>query len=297
MNILTTIDVSSLLYSACYICNKEDNPNKDNFLHYKKTFDEYMQSIIIETKATHLLVFGDGYTSFRKLLFSDFKGDRKERKQIFKFMTDLKYYAFEKWNVINNNLLEADDLCLIHNHNNHHTYEPLSDYETRIKFDKIIIASKDSDLRQGEGLFFNYGYRQSKIPLSEAFETITKDDAEYNLWEQVLIKGHNNKLDYLEGCGKGTAARYLVNFSPKQLKLAVLNAFVFGVDKKKYNTPRNVKGYGLSLGIDKFSNAFKQTYLLRNFTQALRVDPEFKYSYPQKIIQEEEFINPNDLII
>jgi len=281
--ILTIIDISSEYYSTCYNCNKEDDNRRDDFSYYKETFDNYIENILIDTKATHYLAFGDGYTSFRKQLFSDFKGDRKKKSQYFKFMTDLKVYGTTKWIVITNNILESDDLCLIH-------------ANEIISFDKIIIASKDSDLRQFNGNFFDYGYKRKKLHISDAFEEITHDQAIHNLWKQVLIKGHNNKVDYLVACGVESAKGYLAAFSTNQKKLAVLNAFILGMDKEKYIISRNIKGYGLMKGIEKFQKAFTQSYLLRTVEEAQAFDETFTLNDPIEWTKP-EVINDNNLIL
>lgn len=281
MNRLTEIDISSVYYSVIHNCNKEDDPRRDDFSYYKQSFDAYIESILINTKATHYLMFGDGYTSFRKKAFTEFKGDRKS-KPIPKFINDLKNYGRDKWNVITSNILEADDLCLIHTNE-------------IIGFDKIIIASIDSDLRQEEGIFYNYGYKRSNLSLEEAFEVINKEQSRRNLWKQVMIKGHNNKTSFLKGCGKVSAEKYLKPYSINQLKLAALNAFILGIDKKIHDVPRNIKGYGLLKGIDEFSKAFIQSYLLRTIEEALEYDPEFSLYLPNKIVVEEPL--NNDILI
>ena len=286
MNTLTIIDTSPLLYSTCYTCNKEDEPRRNDFSHYTEIFDSYMTSILEETDANYFLAFGDGYTSFRKNTFSNFKGDRK--KPYTKFMLDLKLHAEKKWNIISSNILESDDLCVIH-----------SNFYNKYNFNdsnNMIIATIDSDLRQEKGKFFNFGYRRKNIPVEEAFETVTYEQSIINLWSQVLSKGHNNKSDYLANCGEKCAEKYLKNFSINQLKLATLNAFIQGIDKKRYNVPRNIKGYGLALGIEKFSRAFKQTYLLRTEEEATREDPNFTLSTPTKIIEIDQF-NDDTLIL
>ena len=288
-NILVIIDTAPLLYSTCFVCSKDDNPNKDNFVYYKDTFDNYMQDVILDTKANYYLSFGDGYTSFRKQMFATFKGDRVNKGKP-KFFYDLKKYAQKKWNIISSNILEADDLCLIHNQ----FYSVIAAMipEKGDSFSMVslspIIATIDSDLKQDKGNFYNFGYIRSKITKEKAFQTISEDQGTRNLWQQVLMKGHNNKVDYLVNCGKECAKLYTKPFSIPQLKLAVLNAFINGIDKNKYNMKRNVKGYGLVNGIDKFSKAFTQTYLLRTEEEALEKDPEFTLSSPLKIIEIEE---------
>jgi len=259
------IDTSSLIYGACFNSNKKEK-EYNNFDIYLDALMSYIKNILTDTKATSYILFGDGYTSFRKKRYTDFKGDRKS-KPTPKFFTDLKHYAVETLGMITSNIFEADDLCLLHNR----------------KYGGIV-ASGDSDLRQDKGTFFNYNYHRYNIPLEVAFEELTSDKAEKNLWKQVMKKGHNNKTSYLVGCGEETAKGYLKAFTPAQAKLAAMNAFVFGIDKSKYeDVKRNIKGYGLSVGIREFYNAFSQSYLLRTEEEALELDPEFYFEFPTSV--------------
>lgn len=261
---LTIIDTSSLIYSACYNNSiKEDT--SDDFSTYKQAFDYYINSVLEDTKANYYILFGDGYTSYRKKLFESFKADRT--KPHMKFKSDLTQYAKDTWNMFIHDELEADDLCLI------------AKNECKSKYN-VIIAAIDSDLQQDEGTFFNYGWRRSlykqygdSIPqnikdetFKNAFVTVDQNQANFNLWKQVLIKGHNNKVDYLERCGEDTAINYLKEFY--EYDHAVFIAFILGIKASAFHKiKRNVKGYGLNIGIDKFSKAFKQTYLFRNMEE------------------------------
>lgn len=272
---LVLIDTSSILYIVISNCSKDERTS-DNFKAYKKHYDDFMQGILDDTGADYYIAFGDGWTSFRKQQYSEFKGDRKS-KPTPKFMKDLKQYAKDKWNVVSSNIFESDDLCLIHAHWYRGTV--VDD----LVFTKVIVASPDSDLPQDEGTYFDYGYRKKKISLKEAFLTINKDEAERRLWSRVIIKGHNNKLDYLVGCGIVCASKYLESYTPPQLKLATLNAYIQGIDKKKHGTPKNIKGYGLLKGVEKFRDSFVQTYLIRTFWEAKEIDPDFELVNPLKV--------------
>lgn len=269
---LTLIDFSSLIYAVSYNCSKLDEP--ENYLLYRNTLDNYVKSILEDTQATHYIAFGDSGSSFRKKLFSDFKGNRKTKDFPGLFTTDLKKYAVVKWNLVTNFELEADDLCLIHQS---HAEDLFPGEEV-----SVVIASKDSDLRQVAGTFFDYGYRRANLTVEQAFETLDAKTAKYNLYKHVLIKGHNDKLDYLEGCGKESAEKYLSAFSESQLAMATLNAFMKGINKNTYGIYKNVIGYGESEGIAKFYNAFTQSYLLRTGLEALKYDPRFDLSKPIK---------------
>ena len=271
---LNLIDFSSLYFSVCY--NVSLTEHTDNFAKYKETLDFYVNSILEDTETTNFICFGDGYSSFRKKEFSTFKDDRTAKVKM-KFIKELKDYAEEKYKIITSNYFEADDLILIY----HNYYKD--------KYD-IIISSKDSDLRQYPALFYNYGYRRSiykksigkpseidlKEGLERAFEDVSPKMADFNLWKNVLIKGHNNKSHHLDRCGEETAHNYLLVKDQSEYPNAVLTAFIEGIDKNKYPIKSTVKGYGLYKGIDYFEKSFKQTYLLRNLEESKLIYGDFE---------------------
>jgi 5'-3' exonuclease len=245
---LTIIDGTSLIYSACYNTSV-NNDKTDNFFYYKQTLDHYINSILEDSEANEYIIFGDSTSSYRKRLFDTFKADRVVKKQHIKFKNDLIQYAIEQWGLFINNDLESDDMCLL----THNMYK--DGYN-------VTIASKDSDLRQYPAKFLNYGAYKSGDK-SLLFENITEDNAKFNLWKSVLQKGHNNKIDYLEGCGEVCAEKYLKVFKPSQYPYAVLKAYIDGIPKQD-GIRKEIKGYGYNKGIDKFNNSFRQTYLFRN---------------------------------
>lgn len=289
MNKLILIDFSSLLYSACYNCQVKESIS-DDFKQYKDTLDFYVQSIFDDTEATHYIAFGDGNTSFRKNEFKEFKADRTTKPKM-KFFKELKEYAIDKYKLIIDSKLEADDMLLLVLENIRHIPDEWN----------ILIASKDSDVPQIQGNFYNYSWRRNlyshgktpnKEQLKEGFENafmnLNSEEAAQALWRMVLTKGHNNKYHFLKGCGKETAINYLKGFSTTQLKLAVLNAFINGINPKDYEgVKRKVKGYGLLKGIEWFNNAFRQSYLLRTLDEVIEVNSEFEIPTPI-IIEKDE---------
>jgi len=170
--------------------------------------------------------------------------------------------------------LESDDMCLL----THNQYK--DEYD-------ITIAAIDGDLRQYSAKFFNYGiFRKKDYQIEDGFEIITPEQAQFNLWKQVLIKGHNNKVNYLEGCGEETANSYLSGFRVDQYSFAVIKAYIQGINSVEYKTKRNVKGYGLNKGIDEFNKSFKQTYLFR--TQAELDELGITFGIPEFITKDKD---------
>lgn len=265
---LTIIDGSSLIYSACYNTSVKEDLT-DDFSKYKEALLFYITSILEATKADKYVIFGDQSSSYRKRLFPVFKADRSKQPPM-KFRNDLTYYAINELGFINHPDLESDDMCLL-------THSSLmSEYN-------IIIASKDSDLRQYPATFFDYGIfkeiAKGTKTLEEGFETIDLGNAYLNFWKLVLTKGHNNKSDYLEGCGDVSAKQYLLNNSQREYQDAVLSAFINGINKGD-GIRKDIPGYGLYEGIDKFQKSFVQSYLFRNL-----------YELPKDIVWEIPTLN------
>lgn len=269
---LTIIDGTSLIYSACYNKANDPNINNDDFSFYKQALEFYILNILSATNAEEYIIFGDSRSSYRKKLFSEFKGDRVN-KPLMQFRYDLTDYAYSTLHFYNHEELEADDLCLLAHNHFKSTYN-------------ITIASKDSDLRQYPAKFFNYGIYAKKdaYRIEDAFEEISLEQAQFNLWKSVLTKGHNNKIDYLEGCGDVTSSSYLNGFKVHQYAYAVLKAFIYGIAKDiTKDVKRNVNGYGLNKGIDKFQKSFKQTYLFRNVEELKDLGIEIDFPCPNSL--------------
>lgn len=299
---LVIIDYTSLLYSASYN-TASDEEKVDNFKAYKETVDFYTETILKDTQADFYITVGDGFTSFRKELYPSTKANRTA-KSTMRFLKEIKEYAYEKWNVIVDEVLEADDICLmLHNEFSKKQYNL-----------EVIIASKDSDLRQYPATFYNYGWRrdlfkktngnpseqQTQKALKAAYEYITEEQAEFNLWKSVLIKGHNNKQHYLVGCGEKTADAYLSQVKPWELTTHVLHAFVQGIQKDGDTIKRGVKGLGFYKGIIEFGKSVEQSYLLTTVEEAWQVDSLFdpvhvklqEVAWPEE--EEEEVFEVDD---
>jgi len=290
---LVIIDYTSLLYSACYN-NQVVDEKTDNFKEYRDSIDFYTEAILKDTKADFYIAVGDGFSSFRKVKYPKTKADRKG-KPAMKFLRDLKDYAYDKYSVITNELMEADDICLM-----------LHDYY-KTEYD-VIIASKDSDLKQAPAMFYNYGWRRSlykkgmpdpseadlKKGLKDAFELVDTILADFNLWKSVLIKGHNNKSNYLAGCGEKTAEAYLSSEDDFGSEHSVLYAFIHGIAKNGTTIKRGVKGYGTVKGVSEFAKSFEQSYLLRTFDEMYDKFPETKEGANALWHQVKEVVLPKE---
>ena len=270
---LTIIDFTPLVYKILHRCSKDEN-RKEDFSFYRESLVIELNLILEVTKADYYYCFTEGNTSFRKQLFNHFKADRQKSYVLFK--NDLIKWAKDNLGLIYDDYLESDDYC---------AFYAGVDYIKLFSVSGVCITNKtictiDGDFKQIPGNHYNYNTKE--------FFTVTKEEAEFNLWQQVLIKGHNNKLDYLERCGEDTAIKYL-NKWKKNLRLGTLKAFMDGINKKDYPDIRSsINGYGIAEGTAKFSRAYIQAYLLKNIDEIIKINPEFELKLPMKKVIEEE---------
>ena len=245
---LTIIDLTSLFYSVSYSCQSNNLSLEEGFFLLKDRFT----SILEETNANYYLSFTDKGFSFRREILSKFKNDRPANN--LPYLKELKEFSLSNLQTINHSKLESDDLVILH-------YLYLRD-----KYD-VIIASPDSDLRQIDGLFYNYLYRRNN---SDPFIIVTKEEADLNLWNSVLAGSHNG-LKGLNNCGVGTSTSLLKDKLNKET--IVLDAYINGINFK-----RKVKGLGLIKGINEFRDNFISSYLLRNKEDCESYGIDFTYS-------------------
>jgi hypothetical protein len=294
---LTTIDFTPLIYKVLNNCGK-DSKYKEDFSYYKQKLQEELDTILEVTKADYYYAFMDGETSFRKEKFDTFKGNRIKSYVLFK--SDLIHYAKEELKIIYSNIFESDDLCALYSNLKYvQTEEDLVPDQLFLGYcnthrvdncnyanPDITIATIDSDFNQLEAtLYWNNNW-----------QIITKEQSEFNLWKSVLIKGHNNKLDYLEGCGEDTANKYLEHHK-EDLSLAVLKAYMYGIDKLLYPEVRkSIQGYGIIEGPIKFSRAYEQTYLLRTLEEFRKYDENYELILPNKVNKNGEGKQLDNLI-
>ena len=276
---LTIIDYTPLLYKVVNNCRK-DKVRGDDFSYYKETLLGELQEILVNTDADYYYCFGDGFTSFRKQKFSSFKANRTHA--YLKFRHDLAHWAEENFNVIKSNIFESDDLVALYSKLDYCIdIDSLAAVDNILNINlstedvKITIASVDSDMMQLEGTIY----------WNNNFKTISKEEAKINFYRDILMRGHNNKLDYLEKCGKDTATKYLEAIDKDKLNIYwILKAFISGIDKIYYpNIRSTIAGYGIQEGSAKFARAYEQTYLIQSLVEAKILDEEFKLEQPTKV--------------
>ena len=172
-------DIDSLLYSACY---NVDSPEEAMF-----KFDEFYQKTVNDLEEFYeieeVIPFGLSKNNFRKYITKTYKANRsKEKPQYFKILCKYveKYYEPEIANGC-----ETDDLVAI--------------YREKIGHENCIIVSIDKDYLQFEGTMYNYNKRK--------FITLSKEDALYNFYEQMIIGDTADNVNFCVGYGRAYARK------------------------------------------------------------------------------------------
>ena len=181
---LCIIDADSMLYLVCIA-----NTLEDNFSAHKKSLDGFFSRIVAETGADYYLPCLSK-TSYKKKLFPDYKAKRVYKH--IKFLAELKEYSKEKYNAIEVDGLEADDLLGILAKKFSSSYE-------------VILSYLDKDLRQLPYPYFNYKTGEKGV--------ITAEEARTSLLKQIIIGDSVDNIKGIEKRGEAYANKVINNSS------------------------------------------------------------------------------------
>ena len=172
-------DIDSLLYSACF---NVDSPEEAMF-----KFDESYQKVINDLEEFYeieeVMPFGLSKNNFRKFITKTYKANRKSEKP--QYFNILCQYVVKYYDPIQANGMETDDLVAI--------------YREKIGHENCIIVSIDKDYNQFEGNIYNYNKKQ--------FITLSKEDALYNFYEQMIVGDQADNINFCKGYGKAYAKK------------------------------------------------------------------------------------------
>jgi len=279
---LAIIDIDGLFYQS----------SKETLQESLNNFDERLNNIFEQTKATHYVAFCSFSPYFRNDIDEDYKQHRKKYKTPLKWIKTLKSYAIEKYDIQWMKNVEADDLCAYWMNKElfygTHSYGPIDNnsflstgIETDNKYflekDKSIIVEKilctpDKDLLQSiPGKHFNYTYK-----LKEDIKVIIKEDTLYEVKDEDIIKGF-----WIE-----TSQDETETFRKMQLVVGDSSDGIKGIEGKgiKYwekmvqreeDLYTKILGeymmkYGLSQGIYNFQKTYRLTHLLESDEDFIR---------------------------
>lgn len=230
MNNISIIDADYIPYLICY--NKK---NKEGIVEHEKTLeeiykqiDDYIELILIKTKADRYIGYLSPKKTFRNELNPEYKAQRK--KSEINFLFEAKLYLKEKYQFKQIENLESDDSCLI-------TEQLLKDRYN------IIIISPDKDIRNTIGNRYN--------PNKDEFEFHTKEYCDEYFWTSMIVGDSADNIKGIPKKGEKFAEKLIkeIKFSDKLLYEQILSEYILY--------------FGEYRGIEEFYKNYKMLYILR----------------------------------
>jgi len=197
MENICLIDGDSIIWLASYTYKGQEVKSLKGVM---ECCDDYMRNILKACNSEYYSAFlTDGSFRYSYATIKPYKGNRvkMEKPQFFNtirgYLND--HYGFQ---YIKN--YEADDLCIMA----HNTFSTNKEYNP-------IIASPDKDLKQIAGVFYDYKKR--------ILEEVTEEQANRNLWMQMLTGDTGDNIPGLPNIGASKAPKILgdTNYQEKVL--------------------------------------------------------------------------------
>ena len=188
MDKVVLIDADSLLYKGLEDVNE-----------YMDRIDDILSTIIHDTKSTHYKVFLESKSNntFRKIVNRLYKANRVSKELPINFV-EIKDYIIETYNPFLSVGVETDDSMVSTLKYIQQLY-PLTD---------IVIAANDKDY-----LTFPITYYDLYHGRIGDIKVVSKDEAEYNFYKQLLMGDSVDNVKGIKGIGPKGASKVLDNSS------------------------------------------------------------------------------------
>jgi len=192
-------DADSLIFASCY--KRKEHENDEQFytdinLSIHK-FDEGFMKIINDLEETYeiekVLVFSGSKGNFRKYLSPKYKANRIGGI-LPPLLNDMHKFVKESYDSIVGYGVETDDMVARYWYN-------LSKEHGR---NNVMIISIDKDYKQFPCLMYNYHFKHRCV------YDISKEQAMYNFYEQMIIGDTADNVQYCKGYGKKYAEKLFV---------------------------------------------------------------------------------------
>lgn len=216
---IALFDADSLIFASCYnrVSDIDEIPYiqdiDESISKFEKGFQTIMDEVGEEYPLTGVMVFSGSKGTYRKEISKEYKANRK-KKELPPMLPLLHKYVKERYNAVHDDYYETDDLVATY-------WRKLSD---RDGVDNVIIVSIDKDYMQFPALIYNYHYKKKQ------FVKLSKQDALYNFYTQMIVGDTADNVNYCKGKGKKFAERLL---SDKKTKFSMQRA-VYSVYKDIY---------------------------------------------------------------
>jgi 5'-3' exonuclease len=198
------IDADSLVFASCYMPKEEmtDSPFYTDIEDSKVKFDEQFMKIVNDLEEQYeinkVITFNGSKGNFRKILTPVYKANRK-KQELPPLLHDMHQYVKDTYDSKFVYGLETDDLVAKY-------WQTLSNEFGR---DNVMIVSIDKDYKQFPCLMYNYHYKH-RVVLD-----ISKEEALYNFYEQMIVGDTADNVNYFKGKGKKFAEKYFKDCKSK----------------------------------------------------------------------------------
>lgn len=171
------IDGDIITYSSAWAV-AEQNSVKAVLKAAKEMLLNIREAIELQDATIHL----SGANNFRYQIYPEYKAGRKEKPPA---IAEVRQYLIKYWGAVVSEGMEADDTMAIE----------------ATKYPDRVIASIDKDLNQVPG--WHYSWRKYELYY------VTEDEADYNLWLQVLTGDSTDNIKGIPKVGPVKAAKIL----------------------------------------------------------------------------------------
>lgn len=202
MDKISLTDLDSMVYVVAYNQYVKGS-NRDKPKLVKDHVKRFLNTIEKSSKCTHALRFYQdvGHSNYRNVLLPEYKGHRKTPEFV-KHWKPTIIEAFQELDAIALTNIETDDAINIAGRD--------------IGLANITVLSSDKDMKQMACDHFN-PFKQGKADDPSRWFTVTKEEAEYFFWQQVITGDSTDmpgELCGIEGVGPGTVKKKFAELSP-----------------------------------------------------------------------------------
>lgn len=151
--------------------------------------ESLLERILKEVNTTDFRIFLSGQENFRKIIFPEYKANRKDQKRP-TWLENCREHLIVRWKAEVCIGYEADDgIGIAHD-------------------DRSIVASIDKDLLQLPGRHFNF--------VKNEWQNVSLQQSERKVWELMLTGDTADNIRGIQGVGPATAKRILDETDPLQ---------------------------------------------------------------------------------
>lgn len=205
------IDFDPVYYIVGHKFRDADPNNPSDVIDVQRSVDSIIDLIMTMTHSTHYILAISQEITYRHAIYhyAKYKGDRGDKPDfIKKWKPYILKHASSKWGIVEKHNMEADDI--------------IAGTALKLKFDGIeyVVCSPDKDLKQIPGMHFNFT-KGEQMEITE----ITKEEANYNLWLQVLTGDSTDNIAGVPGMGPVKAAALLKTVSPMEYSFTIQQAY------------------------------------------------------------------------